>query len=296
MDKAGSPQPKHGAQGQSHGKASTDHHAQFARLKDLLHDVPQEDRDSLYNHLCDILKEMYRSDPNKKVDFEKLSRIIKNTSHQYSDLQSEQEVNRRKDRHNEHKAYENKIKSLIDFRPKPDQYLETKIQDIVAENHYWKRAGLGIDDQDALLLQKAMEKLANEKHIKRLKFFGVFQTTGKDYYVIEGNSLKNYQEKLPEEYEARGFGVNSYTYWVSNNLLGEWIELPLISPQQLSVARLIKVAMKGDLHRKIEKTIPPFPGTEAHYLRAQIVRIAFNTQIAPNGVFKLSEKQGKLKC
>lgn len=45
----------------------------------------------------------------------------------------------------------------------------------------------------------------------------------------------------------------------------------------------------GDLHRPIKGTLPAFPGTEAHYLRCQIVRLAFNTQIAPNDVFKIAE-------
>ena len=73
-------------------------------------------------------------------------------------------------------------------------------------------------------------------------------------------------------------------------VLGEWIELPLVSPQQIQISRIIKHTLSGNLQKKIDNTMPTFPGTEAHYLKAQIVRIAFSTQISPNGVYKLSEK------
>lgn len=78
-------------------------------------------------------------------------------------------------------------------------------------------------------------------------------------------------------------------YFKLKVVLGSWVELPLISPQQLSASRLIKCALYGDIHRPITGTLPPFNGNEAHYLRCQVVRLAFNTQIAPNDVFKISE-------
>lgn len=86
------------------------------------------------------------------------------------------------------------------------------------------------------------------------------------------------------------------TVWtLSDNLVfGEWVELPLIGPHHLLAARLIKHTFTGDLEAEIAGTIPPFSGTEAHYLRAQIVRIAFNTQIAPANVYKPSEKGGRI--
>ena len=96
--------------------------------------------------------------------------------------------------------------------------LDCKVQDLVAENEYWRRAGLGLSFEDAFAIQRTMENLAQkEKSVKRLRFFGIVQASQRDYFVIEGNSLKSYNEKLPEDYEPRGFGLNSYTYWVANN-------------------------------------------------------------------------------
>lgn len=91
------------------------------------------------------------------------------------------------------------------------------LQDLVTENEYWKRAGLGLSEEDALFIQKSMENLVKKDNsIRRIRFFGIFQALKRDYFVIEGNSLKDYKEKLPEDYEKRGYGANSYTYWVSN--------------------------------------------------------------------------------
>ena len=39
-------------------------------------------------------------------------------------------------------------------------------------------------------------------------------------------------------------------------------------------------------------TYPPFPGSESHYLRAQIARISAGTQISPLGYFQLDDDDG----
>jgi len=67
-----------------------------------------------------------------------------------------------------------------------------------------------------------------------------------------------------------------------------WVRLPLVTPAQISQARQIKVFFTGDLTREI-KSYPAYPGTEKHYLRAQIARISATTQVSPNGRFKFSD-------
>jgi hypothetical protein len=55
----------------------------------------------------------------------------------------------------------------------------------------------------------------------------------------------------------------------------DWYELPLVTPQQLRTARLIKYAFTGSLNAQVISS-PPFPGQEKHLLKAQIVRITHN--------------------
>jgi radial spoke head protein 4A len=55
-------------------------------------------------------------------------------------------------------------------------------------------------------------------------------------------------EDIPKGAEKRGEGVNYYTFWVTNNLISpEWIELPLITPEHIKIARKIKQYFSGYL-------------------------------------------------
>lgn len=45
--------------------------------------------------------------------------------------------------------------------------------------------------------------------------------------------------------------------------MDEWIELPVISPEHIKAARLVKYIFTGNLNQKIV-SYPPFPGLEKH--------------------------------
>lgn len=78
-------------------------------------------------------------------------------------------------------------------------------------------------------------------------------------------------------------------------VLGEWVKLPQISPEQIQISRLINPILSGDLDAKIN-SFPTFPGLEKHLLKAMIVRITHGTVIVPRDVYKLAEaEEGKGK-
>lgn len=56
-------------------------------------------------------------------------------------------------------------------------------------------------------------------------------------------------------------------YWVTDNVLEDWLQLPDILPEQVLVSRMIKHVFTGNLNASIDSN-PPFPGKERHYLRA----------------------------
>ena len=97
---------------------------------------------------------------------------------------------------------------------------------------------------------------------------------------------------MPPNVEARGTGVNKFTYFCSTNLLSEWTELPLAFPDHIKAAKQIKYIFTGDLERQII-TNPHFPGKEKNLLRAQIARISFSTQLIPIGIYKTNEEDPK---
>ena len=55
-----------------------------------------------------------------------------------------------------------------------------------------------------------------------------------DYYVAVGEVSKNFHDEVPNTWEPKGVGVNKFTYWVTDNLLEEWVELPLIGPDHVT--------------------------------------------------------------
>ena len=91
-----------------------------------------------------------------------------------------------------------------------------------------------------------MRLLAIKNNVKEIRFWGKILGK-KDYFVIQGISNQPYtKDSLPDS-EAYGTGVNSYSYWVANNILGEWSELPLVNPSQVKASRQFKYIFSGDL-------------------------------------------------
>lgn len=92
--------------------------------------------------------------------------------------------------------------------------------------------------------------------------------------------------------EDTGHGANRWVYFVTTDLLGEWIELPPVTPHQINVSRRIKKYLTGNLNKEIV-SYPEFPGTERNYLRALITRISASTSIAPRNFFHTGSLGGE---
>ncbi len=55
--------------------------------------------------------------------------------------------------------------------------------------------------------------------MKEIRFWG--KILGKrDYFIVQGLSLNPYLNELGKDSEAYGMGVNGYSYWVANEILG----------------------------------------------------------------------------
>ena len=90
-----------------------------------------------------------------------------------------------------------------------------------------------------------------------------------------------------------GNGINYMTYWVSNDLLTEFEELPVISPEQMRQSRQIKRILTGRLENVVDG-YPRFNGLEKHLLKCQLVRISHSCNISPNGLLKPNDDEPKL--
>jgi hypothetical protein len=125
-----------------------------------------------------------------------------------------------------------------------------------------KTAGISIGESNSFHLNKVLKTLAIEHQTKNIRFWGKILGY-RDYFVIQGSSSKIYLHELSENSEKYGVGANSYSYWVATDILGNWTELPLVTPQQVAGSRSFKYIFAGDLERAIANSVA-FQGQEKH--------------------------------
>ena len=94
--------------------------------------------------------------------------------------------------------------------------------------------------------------------------------------------------KIPAEHYGKG--CNKKVYFVCNEPGLPWQRLPPVSPEHIRAAQQIRKFLTGDLQTALV-AYPPFEGTEAHYLRAQIARITAATHVSPNGFYAFEEDE-----
>lgn len=109
-----------------------------------------------------------------------------------------------------------------------------------------KTAGISIGENNCYYLNKVIKNLSIEHQTKSIRFWGKILGY-RDYYIIQGVSSKVYLNDLPENGEKYGQGVNSYSYWASTDILGNWVELPLVTPQQVAGSKSFKYIFTGQL-------------------------------------------------
>lgn len=129
---------------------------------------------------------------------------------------------------------------------------------------------------------------------ERIRFAGKILGSQKDYWIVSGVLQEPEENGQDSSIEKRGTGANQLVFWVTDNLLNDWIQLPDVKPQHIEYARCIKHVMTGDLNAEIDGN-PAFPGKERHFLRAQLARIFAATTIAPKGLFETDEETGLMK-
>lgn len=101
---------------------------------------------------------------------------------------------------------------------------------LLEESKLFEWAGVYLGKDDTYLLYKSLIKLGIAKAVKSIRFWGKITCSKKDYFVAEGQVEAGEEPELPANWEPKGTGVNKNTYWVTNDLLGEWTELPVVSP------------------------------------------------------------------
>jgi len=98
-------------------------------------------------------------------------------------------------------------------------------------------AGIGIGEEETYRLMHSIRRHAAVSGATKLRFWGWIYCTKSDYWVLEGELNSNEESDLPREIEHRGQGVNKKVYWVTDNILEDWVQLPDANPEQVRLAR-----------------------------------------------------------
>ena len=144
-------------------------------------------------------------------------------------------------------------------------------------------AGIGFGEDEVYRISKSIKRLAIMSGADRLRLLGKIYGTSKDYWIAVGVLAQAEEKDEDPLVEKRGEGANAMVFWVTDNLLNDWIQLPDVKPSQIQVANMIKHVFTGNLNATID-SCPPFPGKERHLLRAQLARIVHATSIIPKGL------------
>ena len=174
---------------------------------------------------------------------------------------------------------------------KGKKYVIPNIQE-EAEMLEW--AGISFGEEETYKLGKSIKRLAVMSGAGALKFVGKMYGTQKDYWLASGVLIPGEESMVSANCEKRGEGVNKFVYWVTDNLLNDWIQLPDCRPEHIQGARMIQHVLTGDLNADIDSN-PSFPGKERHFLRAQLARIFAATSIVPKGLVEYDEETKEVK-
>ncbi|XP_073405450.1 radial spoke head protein 6 homolog A-like isoform X3 [Dendrobates tinctorius] len=195
--------------------------------------------------------------------------------------------------------------------------------------HLLQQGGVNLGRDETVRIALAMKRLTDTRPLQYCRFWGKILGTGGSYLVAEvqfregedeeadddaeeeekatadeeeDEEEKEEAEDLPPKStyrpppvvprEDNGTGANKYVYFVCTEAGAEWLRLPPVTPAQITVARKIRRLFTGNLDAPVI-TYPPFPGSEANLLRAQIARISAGTHVSPLGYYQFGEEEGE---
>ena len=158
------------------------------------------------------------------------------------------------------------------------------VPDYVALFDKFSYCGFSFGHKESLLITNSLRNLSSKLSSGYLSFFGkIFCSPGKDYYIAEGVDVEAPGTEFPDpDFEKRREdGVNRNVYYVTQDLCGEWKELPDVTPSMIKAAREVKYIFRGDLEGGICVT-PEFKWQEKYLLRCQIARIYHGAKLVPS--------------
>ena len=257
--------------------------------------------ESVYSHLTEVFTYILQNKPERLYEtFESISAFVKKNTFAYSELRPASEIADLQSRKIALSDWVDGCRKLLSKYTKttaqgfsiqvPPPSLGT-FSDFQKDSSLLQWVGISFGEEESYRIHLSLKNLMRSSGAQSMRFWGKFYGREGDYYVAEGLLENAGREDIPRPkgFERRGTGLNRHTYWVTDNVLDDWIELPDVTPQHLQQARQIKKLFTGRLDAEIT-SYPIFAGKERHLLRAQIARISSSCVIVPKGLYKANEE------
>lgn len=162
------------------------------------------------------------------------------------------------------------------------------IDDIKQKARLFETVGINFGKNEWYKVELAIKNLVNIK-TKSIRYWGKIYGIDSDYNVFQ----VEYHETKPKKYisgidSSYQEGANKFKYFVSSNVLDEYIELPDVNQNQIKLSRMFKYQLTGNLNASV-KSFFPFPGKESHLLKCYILRITHSSCIVPEGYLEIKQ-------
>jgi len=216
----------------------------FQSIKGLLQKSQQVGaiKVDLFSHITEIVNRIishHKYDAYQK--FEEISLLVKKTQLKIKNPKPIEEFRKLNsdDANNQLDKYVDSVRSLLNDKvllSASDKKLikknpECVIGDFLEQNEMLKFAGISFGESETYRIYKSMTKLAKMSGASTLRFWGKLFGSKHDYFILEGTLNQHEELELPANFEARGNGVNKNVYWVTDNLLSDWVQLPDVNPE-----------------------------------------------------------------
>ena len=85
------------------------------------------------------------------------------------------------------------------------------------EEKLFRKVGVGFGEIETFLIFSSIKKFVASKSASQARFWGKINGTKKDYYIVEAVVEGGEEVEITEPHEAKGTGVNSKQYFVTND-------------------------------------------------------------------------------
>lgn len=243
---------------------------------------------SVYDHLTEVLMKVIAEKPGDAVAaLAAISAAVKTASLKPSPLGGGGAQGSAESRA-ARIAWASRMDTLVEPTVPAEGVSPAPVQDLTDEAAYLEWAGVSLGREESYRLHLSLKSLAATTVVRGLRLWGKILGTSADYIVAEGltepNAAAGAVDPAGNTVERAGEGANKFTYWVCAAPGEAWTRLPHVSPHQIVAAGAIRRTLTGRLGSLVPGH-PPFPGTEAAYLRALIAQISSDTVLAPAGVY-----------